>query len=83
MRKDDFQDSAKAKGKASETGKGAGTATVMQFKVQPMSLRPPVPKPPFGMPIMPVAMNIKALPSLVQKKEISVSQRLQEEDSNE
>ncbi len=71
MRKDDFQDNARPQNKKDTTDK-TGAATTGQIRVAapaPPGPRPPGPKPPFYMPPMPmmaVAVNIKAMPAVMK-----------------
>lgn len=67
MTKDDFQKSATGRSGTDKTShQGQGT-TVVKFQPKASHIlipRPPMPRSPFGH-IMPVAINLKVLPTLV------------------
>jgi len=67
MTKDDFKKSATNKGKTDKSSHQGQGASVVKFQAKPSHIlapRPPMPKSLFGH-IMPVAMNLKVLPTLV------------------
>ena len=72
MTKDEFHKSAQAQNNQTPPVKKdtAGKASVQARAPQPPAPGPLVPKPPFGMPTMPVVKTIKvALPSALPKKD--------------
>lgn len=67
MTKDDFQKSATSTGKANTSSHQGQSTAVIKFQPKVsrgLTPRPPMPKPPFGH-ILPVAINLKVLPTLV------------------
>lgn len=63
MTKDDFKACAGVATASDTANKAAQVAAVVAFTPAPMlGLRAPAPKAPFGMPQMPMAINIKVLP---------------------
>ncbi len=66
MTKDQFHDSAKDKTAAGKSTTTTAAAPPRPPSPQPMMSMHLTPKPPFGMPVMPVATKVKLLPTAVQ-----------------
>jgi hypothetical protein len=67
MRQDEFKENAAVTKKGSTDKSGRNSARVIAInppRPAPPGPMPPAPKPPFGMP---VAMNIRMLPTVVKK----------------
>lgn len=83
MTKDSFQKSAADKSKTDTTSPQEQSAAVIKFQPKTLHLftpRPPMPKSVFGH-IMPVAINLKTLPTLaaVSKDELKKESKKDEE----
>lgn len=67
MTKDEFQKSAAEQNNVAPTAKKdtAGAASVQVKVFLPPAPSPPGAKPPFGMPLMAVAKNVKIIPPAV------------------
>lgn len=64
MQKSKFQDNAKPPGKPVKTDQSSTTATVVtQPKPVAIGPRPPAPRAPFGMHVLPVAVAIRPIPT--------------------
>lgn len=82
MTREEFKSKAGLKDKLGKA-KTSDEGRVTQFRPPAHALNAPTPKPPFGLPAMPVVAKLKVLPTVTQGRNKEESSFLRSDTENE